>query len=263
LAVAVNKNQFGNISDLEPVRGEGIREVGGVGRPDGGAAGIGSDDVTILTQGELVRSRSLSVGVGRPERLSARHVGQDDVAITLDLELGLPAWRDQDLGRGDDGADAIRGEKSVTDGSGGGLLSVHKDVVLGTIGESIVVLEYGGALGVYRVSHVVALVVGPIERLEGLGADGGRIAPVGVQVAGGLAITTDGGNGLANNPVGWVLDVALESGHVHLVGSTNGVVDPEPSADALAVGAGRKGRNIEGLELASNAVMDDREDDEV
>jgi hypothetical protein len=40
-------------------------------------------------------------------------------------------------------------------------------------------------------------------------------------------------------------------------------VDPEPRADARAMGAGREGGDVEGLELTGNTIVNDGDDHEV
>lgn len=57
--------------------------------------------------------------------------------------------------------------------------------------------------------------------------------------------------------------MADEGDHVHLVGPADRFVDPEPGAHAAVIGACREVRNMESLELAGGAVVDDGEDDEV
>lgn len=135
--------------------------------------------------------------------------------------------------------------------------------MLSSIRESVDGIVDGRALRVGWHSHVVALVIGPVHRLLGLGAHSGRVSPVGVQVTGGLTITTNRGDGLGNVSLGGIGNVALERSHVHLISATDRVVDPEPTAHAQPIGTGRQSGDVESLELASNAVVDNGEDDEI
>jgi hypothetical protein len=50
---------------------------------------------------------------------------------------------------------------------------------------------------------------------------------------------------------------------INLVSATDGVVDPKPATHAFTIGAARKGRDIEGLKLARNAIVHDGEYHEV
>jgi len=60
-----------------------------------------------------------------------------------------------------------------------------------------------------------------------------------------------------------VFDVTYEGGHVHLVGTSSGFVDPEPRAHTSSVGAGREIGDIEPLLLSGNTVVYNREDHKV
>jgi len=144
-----------------------------------------------------------------------------------------------------------------------GRWGVGEDLVLGSVPVPVGLVVDGGTLGIGWVHHVIALVVGPVHGVQDLGASVGPVAPVGVQVARGLPITTNGSDGLADGQLGGVGHVALEGGHVHLVSASNRVVDPEPTAHAEAIGASREVGDIESLELAGNAIVDNREDDEI
>jgi len=140
---------------------------------------------------------------------------------------------------------------------------ISEDGVLSTIKETILSGINWGALRVGGVSHVVALVVGPVHGLLDFVAGGSLVSPVRVQIASGVAITSHRWLGFANHTLGGVGDVALEGGHVHLVSSSDGVVDPEPRANALSVGACWEVRDIKSLEGTSNTVAGDRHDYEV
>lgn len=88
--------------------------------------------------------------------------------------------------------------------------------------------------------------------------------PSRVEVARRMSITTLRSSvGSANLEGGGVLNVALEGSHVHLISATDGVVDPEPRANAFAVRTSWKSGDVEGLELTRNAVSYDGNDDKV
>jgi hypothetical protein len=94
-------------------------------------------------------------------------------------------------------------------------------------------------------------------------ANGGGIAPLWVQIARRVTIASNGRNGFADYTAGSVSNVALEGRHVHLIGTTDGVVDPKPRADAQVVGTSREVRNIERLECASGTILGYRHDDKI
>jgi len=178
----------------------------------------------------------------------------------LDGQGGGASRGGKDAGQ-PDGAVVLVRDESVSDHTLLALEVVNEDLVLGSFRVTVDVVVDGGALGVGWVGHVVSFRVGPIHGLEGLPAHRSGVAPVGVQVATGFAVAANGGNGFSNHTLGRVGHVALERGHVHLVGATDRVVDPEPATDALAVGAGGEIRNVERLEGASNAIVGDRDND--
>jgi len=140
---------------------------------------------------------------------------------------------------------------------------VDENLVLGTIDKSVHWRVNRSALAVGWIKHVVSLVVGPVHWLLGLVADSGGVAPFRIQITRGLSITPNSRNGFSNNAFGGVGHVALERGHVHLVCSAVRVVYPEPSTDALSVGAGRKVGHIESLESTSRAAFNSGKHDEI
>jgi len=131
---------------------------------------------------------------------------------------------------------------------------ISEDGVLSTIKEPILSRVDRSALGVGWVSHVVALVVSPVHWLLDFVAGGSLVSPVRVQITSGVSVTSHRGLGFANHALRCVGDVALERGHVHLVSSSDGVVDPEPRANALSVGACGEVRDIKSLESTSNTI---------
>jgi hypothetical protein len=170
-------------------------------------------------------------------------------------------------GRDEDGigarGDGIGGEEGVPKRACGGCGAVSEDLVLGTFGESVGVVVDWSTLGIGGIEHVVTLVVGPVHGVQRLRTSLGDVPPLGVEVAGWFSIAPNGGGRGGDGEGGGVLDVALERGHVHLVSTSNGIVDPEPGAYTLAVRACREGGDVEGLELARNAVVDGGDDYEV
>lgn len=69
------------------------------------------------------------------------------------------------------------------------------------------------------IKHVIALIIGPVHRVQNFSTGGSARAPVGKEVARGLVVTTHGRRGGADAVGGGVLDVALEWCHVHLISS--------------------------------------------
>jgi len=237
----------------------------GVGCPQIGTLGVRQNEVSVVLGHKTEWSSSLVGGVGGPVHFSAANISQNNVTVGLDGQLCLARWADQGVGGGADGAwlgHVGLGDEGIAQ-VGNAREVISEDSVLGTISETVLSGVDGSTLRVGWVGHIVALVVSPVHGLLGLVAHNGLVAPVGVQVAWGLSITSDRGLRRANNTLGWVGDVALEGGHVHLVSSSDRIVDPEPCANALAVGAGREVGNVEGLKCASNAVAGSGHDDEI
>jgi hypothetical protein len=84
-----------------------------------------------------------------------------------------------------------------------------------------------------------------------------------IQIARREAITSNRCYRSANHTFGSVSNVALERRHVNLIATTNGVVYPKPSADALAIWTSREIRNIEGLECSCGAILDYRHNNKI
>jgi len=140
---------------------------------------------------------------------------------------------------------------------------INKDLVLRTIGVSILCGVDGRTLGVRWVEHVHAFSVSPIHRLEWFLTCSSLVSPVGIQIARGLTVTSNRRYGFANNTLGGVSNVALERCHVHLISTADGIVNPEPRAVALAIRASWEVRNIERLKRAGRTILRHRKDDEV
>jgi hypothetical protein len=126
--------------------------------------------------------------------------------------------------------------------------------MLGTIRITIFMRIDGGTLFISRVLHIVAFEICPIHRSEWFVANSGGVTPMRVQIARRFSITSNRCYRGANHTFGRVSHVALEWGHVHLIGTTNGVVNPKPGADALAIRTGREIRNIERLKCSCRAI---------
>jgi len=179
----------------------------------------------------------------------------------LHHELAPERWRNEDrLGvRVEVGG----GEEGVALGAGGLWGTVGEDLVLGTVWETIGSVVDWSALEVGGVGHVISFIVRPVHRIECLGAHAGPGPAGGVEVAHGLVVAAKGSGRSGDGVGGGVLDVALEGRHVHLIGTSNRIMDPEPRANTLPAGTSRKRRDVESLELTSDAVVDHTNDDEV
>jgi len=134
-------------------------------------------------------------------------------------------------------------------------VATDKDVVLGSLLESVVGIVDGGTLGVSDLGHVVTFLLHPVH--GDLGALDARLTVV--TSSGGLSVAVVDGLGISTD-VGHIAD---EGSHVHLIGSSDGLVDPEPRAHALSVGACGQVGDLEVLELSGGTVVNDGEDDKV
>jgi len=135
--------------------------------------------------------------------------------------------------------------------------------MLGTIRITVFRGIDGSTLSVRWVGHVVAFFVSPIHRKERLSANIGVISNIWVQIARRLVVASNRGNRLSNNTLGRVRDIALEGSHVHLVSTTDGVVNPKPCANALAHWTCREIRNVESLECSCGAILDYGHDNKI
>jgi len=135
------------------------------------------------------------------------------------------------------------------------IVSANENVVLSSLLESVVGVVDGCALGVSLLGHVVSLLLHPVHGDLGSGyALLSVVASLRDSCSSkvyGLGVGSDVG------------DVAHKGGHVHLVGTSDGLVDPEPSAHALSVRASGEVGDLEVLELSGGAVVYNREDDKV
>jgi len=103
--------------------------------------------------------------------------------------------------------------------------------------------------------HVLRAFVLPVHGVTGTLCTAGGV----VTLSGGLSVSDIDRLGIRLG----VLYVTYEGGHVHLVGTSGGLVDPEPRAHASSVGAGREVGDIEPLLLSGDTVVYNREDDKV
>jgi len=103
--------------------------------------------------------------------------------------------------------------------------------------------------------HVLRAFVLPVHGVTGTLCTAGGV----VTLSGGLSVSDIDSLGIRFG----VLDVTYEGGHVHLIGTSSGFVDPEPRAHASSIRAGGEVGDIEPLLLSGDTVVYNREDDKV